>query len=391
MKQKNQFTFILGPHRSGTSLVASALHYMGVNLGSRFVDPNDDNPKGFFEDEEIVQFNDRLLRSINLSWDSFGFIWDEDFSDPRFKPYHKAAVALILDRFSGSSISGLKDPRFCILLPFWKRVISEALDAEVSYVLGIRDPDLSVLSQKARHAKDSDFHLLGRRNIQTLLLWWTYLSRALADVDPEHLMIVNYASLVDAPELQLQRLAKFLKVEQSQQETEHFCLEHVEPLLNRSRDMGKVQRRHSPLLWQYADTLYQRLLTLSEKNAIHSQDMESLLENLDVRQLEPLYFQELQHMHGYAYRKVISLRHRLIRTIHELGSEQENLQNLQTKYETLLHQHQTLGEQHEMLVYQHQILGEQHEMLDKAHQIVLNTRGWKLLAFLRRCIPWPFS
>ena len=369
MKHKNQFVFILGPHRSGTSLVASALHCLGVNLGSRFIDPNDDNPKGFFEDEEIVRFNDRLLRSINLSWDSFGFIWDEDFTGQRFKSYHKAAVALVLERFSDFSISGLKDPRFCILLPFWKRVISEALNVEVKYILNIRGPDQSVLSQKVRHIKDSDFHLLGRRNVQTLLLWWTYLCRALAEVDPEQLVIVNYTSLIDAPELQLQRLAKFLKVEPSQQEAERFCLDHVEPLLNRSRNLRKVERRHGPLLWEFADTLYQRLLTLSEINTIRSQDLEGVLENLDIRELEPLYLQELQYMHGYAYRKVISLRHRLIRTIQELGSEQESLRNLQKKYEALL---------------------DQHEMLDTAHQVVLNTRGWKLLAFLRRCIPWPF-
>ena len=384
MKHKNQFIFVLGPHRSGTSLVASALYSLGVNLGSRFIDPNNDNPKGFFEDEKIVQFNDRLLRSMNLSWDSFGFIWEEDFTAPRFKPYHKAAVSLVLERFSDSSISGLKDPRFCILLPFWKRVISEALDAEVSYVLGIRDPDQCVLSQKARHIKDSDFHLLGRRNVQPLLLWWTYLYRALAEVDPEHLVIVNYTSLVETPELELQRLARLLDVEPSQMQIESFCRDHVEPLLNRSKNLGKVERRHGPLLWSFADTLYKRLLALSWNNVILSKDFAGMLEGLDTRQLESLYLEELQYMEGYAYRKVISLRHRLIYTIHELGGEHVKQRDLHTEYDALLNQHQSLTKGYDALLNQHQSLTE-------AHEIVLNTRGWKLLTVLRRWVSWPFS
>jgi hypothetical protein len=90
--QKNQFILVVGPHRSGSSLVAAALHSLGVNLGKQFIAPNEDNPKGFFEDEDIVRFNDRLLRSLNLSWDSFGFIWEMDFNTLKLKPYHNAAV-----------------------------------------------------------------------------------------------------------------------------------------------------------------------------------------------------------------------------------------------------------------------------------------------------------
>ena len=353
MKHKSRFIFVLGAHRSGTSLVANALHAMGVNLGSRFIAPNEDNPKGFFEDEEIVQFNDRLLRSMNLSWDSFGFIWQEDFTARRFEPYHRAAVALVLKRFADSSVSSLKDPRFCILLPFWKRVICEALDAEVSYVLGIREPEQCVRSQKARHIKDSDFHMLGRRNVQTLMLWWTYMCKVLSEVDPERLVIVDYTSLVDSPDVQFHRLATLLKIEHSQ--TDSFCRDQVEPLLNRSANQRKVERRNGALLWEYSDILYQRLLTMSRKDSIHPGDVTGVLENLDSGALQPLYLQELQYMSGYAYRKSISLRHRLIRTIHELGTEQEKRARLQTEYDLLV-----------------------------------NSRGWRLLVFLRRCVPWPF-
>jgi hypothetical protein len=362
MKQRNRFLFILGPHRSGTSLLASAIHTLGVSLGSRLIEHNEDNPKGFFEDEEIVHFNDRLLRRMSLSWDSFGFIWEEDFSAEKLKPYYTAAVAMVKDRFADCSVSGLKDPRFCLLLPFWKRVISEALDADVFFVMGIRAPNDCVRSQRTRHINDSDFHLLGRRNIQSLLLWWTSLVRALADVDPQRLVIVNYASLVEAPERELRRVARLLDFHPTQSALDSFCRDSVEPILNRSQAMGKVDRSQSPLLWNYADTLYERMLLLADKDSVRPEEIANLLGGLDTKRLEPLYLRELQYMYGYSYKRILSLRHRLIRTINELQDEKT----------------------------EHYALLQAHEDLVARYRAMLNSRSWRFLVRIRRYVKWLF-
>ncbi len=374
MSRTNLFIIILGPHRSGSSLLAAGLYALGVDLGSRFIAPNEDNPKGFFEDEDIVRFNDRLLRSLNLTWDSFGFTWDEDFSAARFKPYHDAAVKLIWERFEGVRAAGLKDPRFCILLPFWKRVIAEALNVDVTCVLSLREPELCVLSQKTRHIKDSDFHLLGRRNVQTLLLWLTYVSRALAEVEPQRLIVVNYAALVATPEIELQRLAKFLDLECSMQAMESYCRDQVDPLLNRSTGRGAVRRSEYPMVWDLADTLYERLLAFSRCNSIQADEVKQLLGYLDLQELEPIYIKELQYMSGYAYKKIISLRHRLIRTIGEVGDERGRVEFLRENYRSLEDQYKALADQY--------------ELLSANHQIVLNTKGWKLLVAMRRFLTW---
>ena len=379
--QKNQFILVIGPHRSGSSLVAAALHSLGVNLGKQFIAPNEDNPKGFFEDEDIVRFNDRLLRSLNLSWDSFGFIWEMDFNTLKLKPYHNAAVALVLQRFDGVGAAGLKDPRFCILLPFWKRVIAEALNVDVTCVLSLREPELCVLSQKTRHIKDSDFHLLGRRNVQTLLLWLTYVSRALAAVEPQRLIVVNYAALVATPEIELQRLAKFLDLESSMQAMESYCRDQVDPLLNRSTGRGAVRRSEYPMVWDLADTLYERLLAFSRCNSIQADELKQLLVYLDLQELEPIYIKELQYMSGYAYKKIISLRHRLIRTIGEVGDERGRVEFLRENYRSLEDQYKGLGDQYKALA-------DQYELLSANHQIVLNTKGWKLLVAMRRFLTW---
>ena len=60
----------LGPHRSGTSMVAAALQSLGAELAIAQDRVSDENPRGFFEQPEIVAFNDALLSVLGASWDS---------------------------------------------------------------------------------------------------------------------------------------------------------------------------------------------------------------------------------------------------------------------------------------------------------------------------------
>ena len=52
---------ILGVPRSGTSAVAGVLHHLGVFMGEQFNRPNNANPKGFFEDLEVVELHNKFL------------------------------------------------------------------------------------------------------------------------------------------------------------------------------------------------------------------------------------------------------------------------------------------------------------------------------------------
>ena len=49
-------------HRSGTSLVTKCFELFGYGLGETLMEPSEDNPKGFFEDLDVVYVNDWLLR-----------------------------------------------------------------------------------------------------------------------------------------------------------------------------------------------------------------------------------------------------------------------------------------------------------------------------------------
>ena len=82
---KKQAIVVLGMHRSGTSLLAKALEIFGYNFPENLMQPNKDNPSGFWEDIDIVELNESLLSSNQVSWDipldpgSYNF--SRDFKD----------------------------------------------------------------------------------------------------------------------------------------------------------------------------------------------------------------------------------------------------------------------------------------------------------------------
>lgn len=61
MQRIMQTYFILEDSRSGSSLCARILHTNGISMGKRFRDPSINNPKGYYEDIDVKDFN-KLVR-----------------------------------------------------------------------------------------------------------------------------------------------------------------------------------------------------------------------------------------------------------------------------------------------------------------------------------------
>ena len=137
---KKQAIVVLGMHRSGTSLLAKALEIFEYDFSENLMQPNQDNPSGFWEDVDIVELNESLLSSNQVSWDipidprSYDF--SNDFKD--------RARRVLDSKFSERSRLIIKDPRISILLKFWSEQLAE-LDVHVKYVVSYRNP-LSVAS-----------------------------------------------------------------------------------------------------------------------------------------------------------------------------------------------------------------------------------------------------
>ena len=61
---KSTCILVLGTPRSGTSCVAGILHHLGVVMGEQFLEADDWNPAGYFQDVEFETF----LELIDPFW-----------------------------------------------------------------------------------------------------------------------------------------------------------------------------------------------------------------------------------------------------------------------------------------------------------------------------------
>jgi GT2 family glycosyltransferase len=127
---------VLGMHRSGTSALSGVLHHLGVALGGNMMPPTTDNPRGYWEQADIVGIHNTAMAAYGLAWDDIRPMAPALLRD--------AAVArdlrMILSReFAGAPLWGIKDPRLCRLIPLWLPLLAE-LGAAPRFILALRHP-----------------------------------------------------------------------------------------------------------------------------------------------------------------------------------------------------------------------------------------------------------
>ena len=64
MRGDQPFVIVTGAGRSGTSAVARVLHESGVPMGRELAAPSSINPRGFYEDRDVLALNERILREL---------------------------------------------------------------------------------------------------------------------------------------------------------------------------------------------------------------------------------------------------------------------------------------------------------------------------------------
>lgn len=108
--------FIMGMHRSGTSLLTGLLNKCGLHVGTKLLMHAKDNPKGHFEEKRFLNLNNQLLIRNGGSW----------HSPPKSIAYHGLRKAMIefLNRDEWQrEFVGWKDPRICLTFPLWHELI----------------------------------------------------------------------------------------------------------------------------------------------------------------------------------------------------------------------------------------------------------------------------
>jgi hypothetical protein len=137
---------VAGFHRSGTSLVCQLLHRAGLFLGYDLLGATFSNPRGHFEDTEIIDVHEQILADNGQTW-----LISEPFLPVITESHWRRMERVIQRRNAEHNLWGFKDPRVCSFIMIWKHLLPNA-KALLIY----------------RHFSDTTYSLARRQSVELL-------------------------------------------------------------------------------------------------------------------------------------------------------------------------------------------------------------------------------
>ena len=210
--EQNNAIAILGMHRSGTSTLARSLNLLGVYLGEDkdLVPPYPENPEGFWERLDVINLQERLLATLQRSWDTGMPLPDRWQDASEVQPFKGELAALIKQNFQGVTLWGWKDPRSTLLIDLWKDVLAE-IDVELSAVFVVRNPLDVARSLQKRNGFPCD---------KGFGIWFNYNITALRAIITVPTVFISYDKFLANWEPELRHCASSLNIAWPQNDTD---------------------------------------------------------------------------------------------------------------------------------------------------------------------------
>ena len=179
-------TLILGMHRSGTSCITRLLVEMGFYFGPKTEHTaySNENPLGFWERRDTRRICDYILQSEGNDWWKISDFNVENIKNPVLREASRLLNITLTDLNNHSNWI-LKEPRLCLLWPFFEKQIPKPF-----YVVTHRNPFHIANSLKTRNNFNFSF---------SLHLWEKYMLSALKALKDKNYILINYDNLVDTP------------------------------------------------------------------------------------------------------------------------------------------------------------------------------------------------
>jgi len=210
--------FVIGFHRSGTSLLTSVLHGIcgcNSNLPFTLMPSAEDNPEGFHESLELFNLNNQLLESVGHRWDS---PW---LAAPRFEDCMSSVDSHTVEEFlqthpiRNDSKWIDKDPRLCLTIDMINRIIKIPLPS-----IGIvRNPLATCRSLRKRNGFSMD-HALG--------LWIIYNYHAFVANSSLPNSLVTFEDLVSGEDNVANQIGDYLKAHRSRSRESEARARHID-------------------------------------------------------------------------------------------------------------------------------------------------------------------
>ena len=195
---------VTGMHRSGTSVLTRVLHLLGAGLGDDLLPAEAGiNERGFWEHKHLLSINERLLEALEHTWYDFRPLPENWLKNPFIETLHAEATDFLRQELGNAPLAAIKDPRLCLLLPFWESAASNA-GFIPKVVLATRDP-----SEVAGSLCRRDPLVFQA----ALMLWLEYSLQAEHDSRGMQRAVVDYATLLSDWRSTVRTLADALEIQ----------------------------------------------------------------------------------------------------------------------------------------------------------------------------------
>jgi len=242
-------------HRSGSSLLSQVLWRNGVSIGENLVGKSTYNPDGHFEDRFVVQTNKKILIHFGGTWDRPPDLPEDWLNDPYVRKLCRCASDYRSKVIEGNRLFLFKDPRTCLLIPFWKAAFGQML-----FVVIFRHPDSVVRSILKRNREWMAPSRFWWRWARELYHRWQGACETLVPIDEEQArrlwtfyneQIVKHAKGRDTVAISYEQLLS------KPRETVHFIMSKVYPeVKDPVYDMIRTDLDHGRVLAESSDELH---------------------------------------------------------------------------------------------------------------------------------------
>ncbi|WRH65131.1 MAG: sulfotransferase [Planktothrix sp. GU0601_MAG3] len=361
---------IAGMHRSGTSLTASLLKDLGVNIGKQLVGADYGNIKGHFENVDFVDFHKSIFKSNNI--DELGCLFSGEISLTETEI--ETAKKLIEINQDSSSAWGWKDPRTTLFLDFWHQLLPQA-----KFILVYRSP-WEVIDSLYRRATDAT--LLDHPEI-AIQMWSNYNRKVLEFYHkyPDNCLLANVYTIGNQtadfiekinhkfnlnlrgefsdkfePSLLVNRILAtpkplFIKAYFPEAIELYQTLEATAYPLNSNLTASELESLNQPLSTDWVFEDWAKLRKLEKNQSVLAKDLDILLKDRDILHTDIQEWQErfqdaverlikTENLLGETQLKLNSVEikseeaiTKLISTEEELGKTQGELEGFKTQFE----------------------------------------------------------
>jgi len=218
---------VIGAGRSGTSTLARALIALGIEFGQQLKRPTRKNPRGFFEEVNLLAISKRVRRALGLRAEHVRLLTEEDWQRADLDRLRREMQAAIESTMGAAPVWGFKYAGTGRLLPFWLPLLAD-MDVRPAFVLAYRNP-LSIAASRRR--LDAERGQQEKNDLEWLanLVPYLHLTRG------HPLVVVDYDRLMQDPHGQLARLARMLGITPEPEGVERFVNEFLSPSLRHNR------------------------------------------------------------------------------------------------------------------------------------------------------------